>query len=90
MRIAFRGQDYLRWYHPTYEHRKDWGHTVRLIQAEFKATDFGTTVDPDELEEVILWSTEHAQGRRISYDTWQFRSQAEAEQFIMVYKLMWS
>jgi len=80
----------LNWYHPTYEYRKDWGHTVRLAQPEFKATDFGTTVDPDELEEVILWSTEHAQGRRISYDTWQFRSQVEAEQFIMVYKLMWT
>jgi hypothetical protein len=79
----------LRLFHPTYEHRKDWGHTVRLAQPEFVATDFGTTVDPDELEEVILWATENSQARRISYDTWQFRSQAEAKQFIMLYKLRW-
>lgn len=79
----------MRLFHPEYRLRKGWGHTVTLAQPEFQVTDFGTTVDPDELEEVILWAVEHAQGRRISYDTWQFRSRSEAEQFIMVYKLMW-
>lgn len=80
----------MRWFHPEYRLRKEWGHTVTLAQPEFQATDFGTTVDPDELEEVILWANEHAQARRISYDTWQFRSQADAEQFIMVYNLTWT
>ncbi len=80
----------MRWFDPVYQHRKDWGHVVRLAQPEFKSTDFGTTVDPDELEEVIQWAVENAQARRISYDTWQFRSQADAEQFIMVYNLMWT
>ena len=80
----------MNWFHPCYEHRQGWGHTVRLAQPDFKETDFGTTVDPDEQDEVILWAVEHAQARRISYDTWQFRSQQEAEQFIMGYKLRWS
>ena len=80
----------MRWFEPEYRLRKGWGHTVTLAQPEFKSTDFGTTVDPDELEEVILWANEHAQARRISYDTWQFRSRAEAEQFIMVYNLTWT
>jgi hypothetical protein len=79
----------LKWFTPTYEFRSSWGHTVRLAQPEFKKTDFGTTIDPDELEEVIIWVNEHAQARRIGYDTWQFRSRQEAEQFIMLYKLMW-
>ena len=77
------------WFKPEYRLRKSWGHTVTLAQAEFKTTDFGTTVDPDELEEVILWAVENSQARRISYDTWQFKSKADAEHFIMVFQLRW-
>ena len=80
----------MKWYHAIYEHRTGWGHTVRLVLPEFKATDFGTTVDPDELEEVILWANENSKARRISYDTWQFRSQNDAGQFIMLYNLTWT
>lgn len=80
----------MRYYEPVYKYSKSWGHTVRLDQPEFMSTDFGTTVDPDEQAEVIQWAIEHAQARRISYDMWQFKSQSEAEQFIMIYKLMWS
>ena len=50
----------------------------------------GSTVDPDELEEVILWAVKNAQTRRISYDTWQFKSKDDAEQFIMLYNLRWT
>lgn len=77
------------WFTPLYELRKNWGHTVRLAQPEFKSTDFGTTVDPDEQEEIINWAIENSQGRRISYDTWQFKNKQDAETFIMIFKLMW-
>jgi hypothetical protein len=74
-----------------YRFRKDWwGHTVEIKQPEFVVTDFGTTDEPPSIAEVITWATENAQARRISYDTWQFRSRAEANQFIMLYKLTWT
>ena len=68
-----------------YRYRKDWwGHTV-----EIKQPDSVTTGATSNIEEVITWATENSQARRISYDTWQFRSQTEADQFIMLYKLRW-
>jgi len=42
------------------------------------------------MEEVIAWTDENAQARRISYDTWQFKSRQDAEQFIMIYNLRWT
>jgi hypothetical protein len=81
------------WYTAQYRWRGrgsgGWGHTVQFVQPEFKSTDFGTTVDPDELEEIILWAEQNAQARRISYDTWQFKTRNEADQFIMLFKLRW-
>ena len=78
----------MKWYDAVYKLVPNWGHTVRLI--ETAETAFGETVAPDELEEVILWVDMHSQARRISYDTWQFRSQEDAESFIMLYNLTWS
>lgn len=73
-----------------YRFRKDWwGHTVEIKQPEFVVTDFGTTDEPPSIDEVITWAINNAQANRISYDTWQFRSRAEANQFIMLYKLRW-
>lgn len=86
-RINWRNN--LNWFIPQYKYRKTWKHTVELKQVEFKSSDFGTTVDPDELEEVIVWANQNAQARRISYDTWQFGSSEDANQFIMLYKLRW-
>lgn len=84
----------MKWFKAEYEWRGPggWGHTVRLNEnPEHKSEKFlGTTVDPDEIEEVLEWAQENSNARRISYDTWQFRSQAEAEQFIMLYNLRWS
>lgn len=77
----------MSWLVPKYALKKGWGHTVRLIETAEAA--FGETVDPDELEEVILWVDTHSQTRRISYDTWQFRSQEDAKSFIMLYNLTW-
>lgn len=83
----------MNWYNAQYKWRGigsgGWGHTVQLTQPEFKSSDFGTTVDPDELEEVIVWANQNAQARRISYDTWQFGSSEDANQFIMLYNLTW-
>lgn len=78
----------MRWYNAEYQSRPNWGHTVRLTDAVDGA--IGETVDPDDLEEVIHWAIMHSQARRISYDTWQFRSQEDAESFIMLYNLTWS
>lgn len=82
----------MKWFKAEYQHRISWGHTVQLVEnPEHKSEDFfGTTVDPDELEEVIEWALENSLARRIGYDTWQFRSHEEALQFIMLYNLRWS
>jgi hypothetical protein len=85
----------MKWFKAEYKHSPghgNWGHTVRLVEnPEHKSEKFfGTTVDPDEIEEVLEWTNENSNARRISYDTWQFRSQQEAEEFIMLYNLRWS
>jgi hypothetical protein len=82
------------WFKPQYRLRETWGHTVEFKQPEFKSTDFGTSIGTDlwydsDFEEIILWANETAQARRISYDSWQFKSKKEAEQFIMLYTLTW-
>lgn len=83
----------MKWFKAEYKHNpNNWGHTVQLVEhPEHKSGKFfGTTVDPDEIEEVLEWTNEQSKARRISYDTWQFRSQDEANQFIMLYNLRWS
>ncbi len=83
----------MKWFKAEYEHRSNsWGHVVQLIEnPEHKAEQFvGVIIDPYEIEEVLNWTNENSNGRRISYNTWQFRSQEEAEQFIMLYTLRWS
>jgi len=86
----------MRWFKAEYQHRGSgkghWGHTVRLIEEpEHKSEKFlGTTIDPDEVEEVLEWANENSNARRISYDTWQFKSKEEAEHFIMVYNIRWA
>lgn len=79
----------MKWYHAVYNKNLSWGHTVRLMQ-NMNMGESVHTVDPDELEEVILWAIKNAQTRRISYDTWQFKSKDDAEQFIMLYNLRWT
>ena len=73
----------------TYRWRDNWKHTVEITEPEWIATDFGTRSGHDKFEEVIVWADKNAQARRISYDTWQFKSKQEAEQFIMLYALTW-
>jgi len=73
----------------SYRWRDTWKHTVEIKEPEFKATDFGTSYERNEFEEVIVWADNNAHARRISYDTWQFKSKQEAEQFIMMYALTW-
>lgn len=82
----------MKWFRATYVKRPGWGHTVQLVEnPEHKSAEFvGTTIDPDEIEEVLVWTNQSAQARRISYDTWQFKSQQAAEQFIMIYNLRWT
>jgi hypothetical protein len=86
----------MRWFKAEYQWRGQgaghWGHTVRLTEnPEHKSEKFyGTTIDPEEIEGVLEWANENSNARRISYDTWQFKSAEEANQFIMIYNLRWS
>lgn len=77
----------FKWYIPEYRLIPSWGHTVRLVET---AGAGDVSVDPDKLEEVITWAADNSQARRISYDTWQFKSEEEANYFIMIYNLNWS
>lgn len=81
----------MKWYHAVYNKNLSWGHTVRLM--ENMNIDETWMVVSDRIsafEEVILWAVKNAQTRRISYDTWQFKSKNDAEQFIMLYNLRWT
>ncbi len=86
----------MKWFKAQYQWRGKgaggWGHTVRLVEdPEHKLEKYyGVTIDPEEVEDVLIWAEENAGARRISYDTWQFKSAEEADQFIMVYNLRWT
>lgn len=82
----------MKWFCAIHVWRGGWGHTVVLKENPKYSSPqyYGTTVDPDEIEEVIAWTDENAQARRISYDTWQFKSRRAAEEFIMLYNLRWT
>lgn len=73
----------------TYRWRNNWKHTVEITAPEWTADYVGTGYKLVSFEEVIVWAEKNAQARRISYDTWQFKSKQEAEQFIMLYALTW-
>ena len=83
----------MKWFKAEYQYRiKSWGHVVQLVEnPEYKAEQFANVIiDPYEIEEVLNWTNENSNARRISYNTWQFKSAEEANQFIMLYTLRWS
>ena len=83
----------MKWFKAEYKYRPDrWGHTVQLVEhPEHKFDKFaGIIIDPSGIDEVLEWTNEQSKARRISYDTWQFRSKDEANEFIMLYNLRWS
>lgn len=82
----------MKWFKAEYEHCTTWGHVVQLVEnPEHKAEQFvNVIIDPNEIEEVLNWTNENSNARRISYNTWQFKSRAKAHQFIMLYTLRWS
>lgn len=76
-------------YNPQYRLRPSWGHVVSLIETDQTKLQ-GTTIDPDEEEEIMQWCCANAYGRRIGFDQWQFPSEATAKEFIVMFKLRWS
>lgn len=80
----------MSWLVPKYSLRKSWGHVVALKDPYQAHSEFGTIVDQDSVDAILKWTEENANAIRISYDTWKFRSQDDAEQFIMLYKLTWT
>jgi hypothetical protein len=79
----------MSWLVPKYALRKGWGHTVALKDPYFGHNEFGTIVDTDAVDKILGWVMENSQGTRISYDTWKFKSQQDAEEFMMMYTLRW-
>lgn len=70
---------------PKIERRPTWGITVRLVQMD-RYMDVMENEPKDPAVE-IEWAHENSGGRRISYDTWQFKRLREAEEFVMLFKL---
>ena len=79
----------MTWLVPNYVMRKSWGHTVSLKDPYADHKEFGRLVYPKAVDAIIEWAIENSNGTRISYDTWKFKTQQEAEEFIMLYKLTW-
>jgi hypothetical protein len=77
----------MSWLVPKYALRKGWGHTVSLKDPYHEHAELGTVVDAESVDAIIKWTTENANGIRISYDIWQFKTQQDAEEFIMLFTL---
>lgn len=77
----------MTWLVPKYSLRKSWGHTVSLKDPYFEHAEFGTVVDTESVDKILEWAIENSNGTRISYDTWKFKSQQDAEEFMMMYTL---
>lgn len=80
----------MSWLVPKYALKKGWGHTVRLVDPYDGEAELGSAVDYAAVDAILEWATTNSCGIRIGYDLWKFRSQQEAKEFIMVYKLTWS
>lgn len=79
----------MSWLVPKYSLRKGWGHTVALRDPYFEHNEFGAVVDTESVDKILEWTLQNSNGKRISYDTWQFRSEQDANEFIMMFKLRW-
>ena len=79
----------MTWLVPNYVMRKSWGHTVSLKDPYADHKEFGRIVDTESVDAILEWTIKNSNGTRISYDTWKFKTQQEAEEFIMLYKLTW-
>jgi len=77
----------LSWLVPKYSLRKGWGHTVSLKDPYYDHKDFNTIVDNDAVDKILEWALLNSNGIRISYDTWKFKTQQEADEFIMLFTL---
>jgi len=79
----------VTWLVPNYVMRTSWGHTVSLKDPYVGDKEIGPLVYPRAVDAILEWAIENSNGTRISYDTWKFKTQQEAEEFIMLYKLTW-
>lgn len=77
----------MSWLTPKYELKRGWGHTVRLVDPYDGDAELGSAVDYEAVDAILEWATENSCGTRIGYDMWKFRSQEEANEFIMVFTL---
>lgn len=79
----------MSWLVPKYSLRKSWGHTVGLKDPYSEQPEFSTVVDLFAVTAIIEWAIENSNGTRISYDTWKFETQQEAEEFIVMFTLQY-
>lgn len=77
----------MSWLVPNYSLRKGWGHTVSLIDPYLEHSEFGRIVDSESVNAIFDWVMENSNGTRISYDTWNFKTKQEADEFVMLFTL---
>jgi hypothetical protein len=71
---------------------KVWRISVEEVYPE--ELEFGTTTDPDILNEAIDWTTTQLSGwpnvRRMSWQDWDFKRKSDVDKFITIYYLRWA
>jgi hypothetical protein len=64
----------------TYEHNKHYGHIVRMHMLDRIEQDLS-------IDTAIEWLSTQIGSKRLAYNMWQFRSQNDADECIMLYNL---
>lgn len=73
---------------------KIWRISVEEVHPDDIILTYGTTIDPDVLNEAIDWTTDQLASwpnvRRMSWQDWDFKFRSDAEKFITMYYLKWA
>lgn len=79
----------MSWLVPQYNFRPMWRHCVRLKDPYEGIAELGSAIDLDAVDAIIEWTLVNSGGVRISYDTWQYKSESAAREFIVMFQLRW-
>lgn len=76
------------------KHGKGWRISVEEVHPDEIILTYGTTIDPDILNEAIDWTTTQLSTwpnvRRMSWQDWDFKHKSDANKFITLYYLKWA
>jgi len=74
------------------QHGKNWRVSIEEVYPE--EIKYGTTTDPDILNEAIDWTTTQLSSwpnvRRMSWQDWDFKRKSDVDKFITIYYLRWA